>query len=267
MTSIGIIFALFFSTLFIVARCNTRGKSPGKATLRPKGLLKNSAGKGFAVLELFTSEGCSSCPAADDLLAQVQEEAGDKPVYVLAYHVDYWNRLGWKDKFSSPAFSQRQYQYHNWLTSQVYTPQLVVNGHSELVGSDAPAVRRAVERSLGNGAAAVLELHGQQQSGMINLKYQVASDNPGQSIAGQLVIAVVQKHSVSKVDRGENAGLTLSHSQIVRNLYKFELTNNKGSVKIDVPEGFNRQDWEVIGMIQDPGSGVIKAADRLSLND
>jgi hypothetical protein len=68
------------------------------------------------------------------------------------------------------------------------------------------------------------------------------------------------------VERGENAGLTLSHSQIVRNLYKFDLTSNKGSVKIDVPEGFDRQDWEVIGMVQDPASGVITAAGRLTLD-
>ncbi len=265
MTSIGIICAVVFSTLFIVARCNTPGKDPVKENHRQKGL-KSSAGNGFALLELVTSEGCSSCPAADDLLAHVQEEAGYKPVYVLAYHVDYRNRLGWNDKFSSPAFSQRQYQYRNWFTSQVYTPQVVINGHSELVGSDAPAVRQAVEGCLGNGAAAVLELHGRQQSGTIDLEYQVAGDNPGQSIAGQIVIAVVQKHSVSKVERGENAGLTLSHSQIVRNLYKFELIHNKGSIKIDVPEGFNHQNWEVIGMIQDPGSRVIKAAGRMALN-
>ncbi|MDO6429591.1 DUF1223 domain-containing protein [Flavitalea sp. BT771] len=266
-TSLGIIFALVFSTLFMVARCNTRGKEPKLKHDQPKDSPKSSAGKGFAVLELFTSEGCSSCPAADDLLAHVQEEAGDKPIYVLAYHVDYWNRLGWMDKFSSPAFSQRQYQYHNWLASQVYTPQLVVNGRSELVGSDAPAVRRVVEGSLGNAAAAALELHGQQQPGMINLQYQVAGDNPGHPITGQLVIAVVQKHAINKVERGENAGRTLSHTQIVRDLHTFELTKNKGAVKIDVPREFNSQDWEVIGMIQDPGSGVIKAAARLSLND
>jgi len=105
-----------------------------------------------------------------------------------------------------------------------------------------------------------------QRAGMIDLEYQVAGDKPAQSISGQLVIAVVQKHAVSKVQRGENAGLTLSHAQIVRNLYKFELTSNKGVVKIDLPEGFDHQDWEVIGMVQDPGTGVIKAACRLALD-
>jgi len=255
------IFVLIFSTA-LVARCNTRAKPPGKEAGQRTGPLENAAGNGFALLELFTSEGCSSCPAADDLLARVQEEAGAAPVYVLAYHVDYWDRLGWKDKFSNPAFSKRQYQYHEWFTSQVYTPQLVVNGHLEMLGSDASAVRGGIEKALSDKPAAVLELYGQQQPGMINLEYRIAGDHAG----GQLVIAVVQKHAVSKVMRGENAGLTLSHVQIVHDLYKFALTNNKGVVKVGIPEGFNTREWEVIGMIQDPASGMIKAAGRLSLN-
>src|SRR5476649_2001101 len=93
--------------------------------------------KGFAVIELFTSEGCSSCPPADALVAKVQKESADKPVYILAFHVDYWNRLGWKDAFSSAEYSYRQSQYARWLKlSSVYTPQIVVNGHTEFVGSE-----------------------------------------------------------------------------------------------------------------------------------
>src|SRR5271155_1276675 len=73
------------------------------------------AGNGFAVVELFTSEGCSSCPPADDLIARVQQEDKDLPVYILAFHVDYWNRLGWKDAFSDAAYSDRQRRYAAWL--------------------------------------------------------------------------------------------------------------------------------------------------------
>ena len=71
----------------------------------------NSNGKGFAVIELFTSEGCSSCPPADKLIARIEKESGDKPIYILAYHVDYWNRLGWVDTFSRSEYSDRQKQY------------------------------------------------------------------------------------------------------------------------------------------------------------
>src|ERR1700712_5296387 len=93
-----------------------------------------SGDKGFAVIELFTSEGCSSCPPADAVIAKVEKESADKPIYILAFHVDYWNRLGWKDVFSSAAYSARQNQYAQWLNlSSVYTPQVVVNGRTEFV--------------------------------------------------------------------------------------------------------------------------------------
>ncbi|MEO6849831.1 MAG: DUF1223 domain-containing protein, partial [Mucilaginibacter sp.] len=105
--------------------------------------------KGFAVVELFTSEGCSSCPPADAVVAKVQKESANKPVYILAYHVDYWNRLGWKDVFSSPEYSARQNQYAHWLKlSSVYTPQVVVNGRTEFVGSEEGALRGAISTNL-----------------------------------------------------------------------------------------------------------------------
>src|ERR1700743_69163 len=94
----------------------------------------NAADKGIAVIELFTSEGCSSCPPADELVAKIQKENKDKPVYILAYHVDYWDRLGWKDSFSNADFTKRQNSYAKVLRLQsVYTPQIIVNGKTEFV--------------------------------------------------------------------------------------------------------------------------------------
>src|ERR1700735_4704349 len=93
-----------------------------KREVKPRALEADT--KGFAVLELFTSEGCSSCPPADELMAEIQKEAKGKAVYILAYHVDYWNNQGWKDSFSSAAYSKRQVQYGDWLNQpQIYTPQ------------------------------------------------------------------------------------------------------------------------------------------------
>src|ERR1700739_3900608 len=84
----------------------------------------NAGDKGFAVIELFTSEGCSSCPPADQLVAKIEKEVKDRPVYILAYHVGYWNNSGWKDAFSSADYSKRQRDYASWLHVQsVYTPQ------------------------------------------------------------------------------------------------------------------------------------------------
>ena len=126
-----------------------------KDSFKPK-----EPGKGFAVVELFTSEGCSSCPPADALVARVQKESTNKPVYILAFHVDYWNRLGWKDVYSSAEYSARQNQYANWLnlSSEVYTPQAIVNGHTEFVGSEEGTLRKAIQAGLQKSASTPLTL-------------------------------------------------------------------------------------------------------------
>src|ERR1700761_595401 len=115
--------------------------------------------RGFALLELFTSEGCSSCPPAEELAAKIQQESAGKPVYVLAFHVDYWDHQGWKDRYSDAAYSQRQKDYSSWLgTSDIYTPQAVVNGRREFVGSDERALRGALDKALSTAATARVTL-------------------------------------------------------------------------------------------------------------
>jgi hypothetical protein len=216
-------------------------------------------GKGFAVLELFTSEGCSSCPPADALLSRIQKETGGKPVYILAYHVDYWNRLGWKDVFSNPLFTERQHQYSTQLSAQVYTPQLIINGRSEYVGSDASAVNNAMQKALHDSATVDFEINGRLQPGKTSLDYKIS----GNSGHNQLLLAVVQKEASSDVLAGENGGHRLSHIQIVRDLQKFELRKRKGSVQVNLPTGFNTKEWELVSLIQDPHTGVIEAATRV----
>ncbi len=104
--------------------------------------------KGFAVVELFTSEGCSSCPPADNAVADLLK-AHQNNVYVLGYHVDYWDNLGWKDIFSNAAYTQLQRSYAKiFKLSSVYTPQIVVNGTEEFVGSDKNKLNTAVNKSL-----------------------------------------------------------------------------------------------------------------------
>jgi hypothetical protein len=219
-------------------------------------------GNGFAVLELFTSEGCSSCPSADALLARIQQEAGDKPVYVLGYHVDYWNHQGWKDVFSNPMYSKRQYAYSGKLGSQVYTPQLVVNGQTECIGSDEVAVNSKIKQALAGNSSVSLQLKGSLTGGKVKLDFE-AGNVTGD---GQLLIAVVQKHATSKVERGENSGRTLSHAQIVRDLKTFDIRSGKpGSEEVVLPADFNSKDWEIIGMIQDRESGAIEAATRATI--
>lgn len=217
---------------------------------------------GFAVLELFTSEGCSSCPPAEKLLARIQEKAGNSPIYVLAYHVDYWDRLGWKDSFSDAKFSDRQNQYNHQFTRQIYTPQLIVNGKSEYVGSDEGPISNAVNRALSDSTETALQIQGQLQEGKLNVDYEVAG-NTGKS---QLLIAVVQRHATSHVRAGENEGRTLPHVQIVRNLYTWNLEKDAtGKQSINLPNGFNKTDWEIIGLIQDRQTGAIDAATKVEI--
>lgn len=221
-------------------------------------------GKGIAVLELFTSEGCSSCPPADALLGRIQQAAGDKEVYCLAFHVDYWNRLGWKDIFSNSRNSERQYWYSSLLNGQVYTPQLIINGKASVIGSDSVAVNRAVQEALGQGTALAVTLQGQPVGQHMQVNYAVTGNASG----NRLVVALVQKKAISQVKRGENEGRTLTHVQTVQLFRDFAVARtNKGTVELPLPAAFNRQEWEVIGWLQQPGSGAIQAAARASFTD
>ncbi|WP_449397745.1 DUF1223 domain-containing protein [Chryseobacterium wanjuense] len=145
---------------------------------------------GFAVLELFTSEGCSSCPPADQLMGEIEKLYKDQPVYILAYHVDYWNNLGWKDKFSSVENSRRQQYYSRTLRSQVYTPQLVVNGKKEFVGSDRNNVEDAIENALFNSKNFPVDLSAKALDKEINVNYKTAENNS----QNKLLITLVEKN-------------------------------------------------------------------------
>jgi len=219
--------------------------------------------KGFAVVELFTSEGCSSCPPADELIAQIQQESNGQPVYILAYHVDYWDRLGWKDQFSSSAFSQRQNLYADWLNASLYTPQAVVNGTREFVGSDGNTLREAISNGLQKSAIADLSLTSVKlEPKKIDIQFHT-DVAPAHTV---LLLALVQRNAVSKVLRGENRGRTLSHVQIVRDLQNVNLNGKTdGSASITIADGLNKDGLEIIGFLQNTDSGAIIAATKSSL--
>lgn len=217
--------------------------------------------KGIAVLELFTSEGCSSCPPADALMGKIQNEYKDGQVYVLAYHVDYWDKQGWKDIFSNSDYTQRQYDYAKWLGIQpVYTPQVVINGKSEHIASQESIVRASIAKALAKPTAANVILKANKKNDVLKVTYTVN----GASKNSRLQLAVVQKTAQSNVKRGENVGRLLSHYQIVRDFTTIALnTNGKGEADVTLPKGFNTKDFEVIGFIQDMTSGAILGADKV----
>lgn len=246
-----------------ILACLTGAMSLTACGQQPKPTDNIAKPDGFAVLELFTSEGCSSCPPADEAIAAVQKATGGKPVYILAYHVDYWNTLGWKDMFSNADFSKRQRRYGDQLNAQVYTPQLVVNGVSEFVGSDVGAISSALSKQLSVAPFPNLSLQASQTGEMVKVHYKANQPANGSN----LQIAIVQKNAQTKVERGENAGHTLSHIQIVRKLQTVALATAEGDVQINLPKELNGQAWEVIGLIQDHNTGKISGAAKAVLNN
>jgi hypothetical protein len=168
------------------------------------------------LLELFTSEGCSSCPPADRLLEKFDRDQsiGGADLVVLSEHVDYWNQLGWKDPFSSAAYSQRQREYAERLNGEVYTPELVVDGAKGLVGSDeleaVAAIRdalRAPKASIGVSAQVV---DGKAKIGI----------HMDQGVEGEVYLALAHDSTSSQVLRGENRGRALTHVAVVYSMQK-----------------------------------------------
>ena len=164
------------------------------------------------LIELFTSEGCSSCPPADAALARLHEQQPVPGVrlLVLSEHVDYWNNLGWRDPFSSGQFTDRQSLYGD----RTYTPQAMVDGRVDVLGSDEGAIERAAK-------AAASEPHGRvtcTESDRKKNNFSVSvADLPPHGPA-QVLFAVVEDGLVSQVLRGENEGRTLPHTAVVRSL-------------------------------------------------
>jgi hypothetical protein len=216
--------------------------------------------KGFALLELFTSEGCSSCPPADELMGKIQNEYEGKNVYVLSYHVDYWDKQGWKDIFSNADNTKRQYEYAQFLGKEpIYSPQLIINGKADYIGSQENIVRNAVKAALLKPAITNVSLQANQSNNNLSINYSIE----GNIKNSKLMLAIVQKSAKSNVKRGENAHRILSHYQIVYQLHSIEIEKDKkGVTAIHLPKNFNTKDFEVIGFVQDLKTGSILGADK-----
>jgi hypothetical protein len=204
-----------------------------------------SANDGFAVVELFTSEGCSSCPPADELVASLPTTY-PSGVYILSFHVDYWDRLGWKDPFSQAEFTQRQKQYKDVLMiNSVYTPQVVVNGKAEMVGSDKDRLKQAIDDQLAHTTNPPIEAAAHAASPTsVTIDYALPGKN-----AGTIQAALIQLQASTEVKKGENAGRQLHHANIVRDLRSS--TRKKGSLSLTLPAGVTAADCKVVVFLQD----------------
>ena len=215
----------------------------------------------FALVELFTSEGCSSCPPADRLLARLAAEARDsgEPVFTLSFHVDYWNYLGWADPYSDPAFSARQRAYSQALGETVYTPQMTVNGRRAFVGSDAARVRRDLGEALRQPASVMLAagVSPVTAEGVLLVSYAVP-DLPEDAVVH---LAVVERGLSQRVTRGENTGRTLGHENVVRVFETLEAPY--GKVTLELPEVLNLANVSLIAYAQDVKTMAVLGATRI----
>jgi hypothetical protein len=180
------------------------------------------------LVELFTSEGCSDCPPADAVLEQLitTQPVPGAEVIGLGQHVDYWDQQGWKDRFSSPGFTFRQRLYGSrFALESVYTPQMVVDGRAQLVGSDGTAARQAIERAAAAPHATVgleIEMRDANTVAVVANVRDLSSLTRGER--ADVTVAITEDHLRSDVTRGENRGRTLTHAAVVRS------TTNIGQV-------------------------------------
>ena len=230
-------------------------KEKQKSHSEQQGFVKK-ASKGVAVLELFTSQGCSSCPAADRLLGSYTSKEN---VITLSFHVDYWDRLGWKDPFSSKTFTERQYNYASALKAEVYTPQLVINGQSEIVGSDESKISTAVDKILAQEPNARLSIKtAKAENGQANINFVVS----GNTDNSNLNIALIQKKATTEVKAGENGGATLTNYNVVRNFKTIGQVNKGDNVSsIDIPASSDLKSMSVVLYLQEKNTQKISAAD------
>jgi hypothetical protein len=225
---------------------------------------ENAATRVPVLLELFTSEGCSSCPPADRLLKTLDQKqpVPGADLIVLSEHVDYWDRLGWKDPFSSAAYTARQQDYTNkYNLDGVYTPQLVVDGRYGIVGSDGREVAGAIQKAIREPkiplAISKVSRDGDQVTAHIEWH---AGQNPkgGRAV---LIVAIADNREESQVARGENAGRSLAHVAVTRALKQIgtiDLDNATAKdVTLSAPSGKNGS--RLVAFVQDPKSGHVLA--------
>ncbi len=199
------------------------------------------------VLELFTSQGCSSCPPADELLENIKKKHKDQNVVVLSYHVDYWNRLGWKDPFSSSMFSDYQRNYAQQFGSRsIYIPQLVVNGSEHFTGSDRYKADIALKKySKGSTNSTILIKDIQQEPSRIVFNYRV-DEEPFNTIT----LALVVSERITNISRGENRDRILKNTNIVAN--RIVKREESGSVSMTIPDWVSENDkLSIIAYTQD----------------
>lgn len=225
----------------------------------------NAAPRRAVVVELFTSEGCSSCPPADELLGHLRQELAAKNVQVapLGFHVDYWNSLGWKDRFSSADYSHRQELYARSMgLDGPYTPQMIVDGATEIVGNNAAHAERAITEAASQPAVAEVNLS-VDKSGSLTVNVKSASAD-----SGNVMFAITEDNLSTQVGAGENNGHTLHHAAVVREFRQLGQLHSGGftaDVPLKLQADWKRADLRAIVFVQEGPTGKIQGAASVPL--
>ena len=204
------------------------------------------------VVELFTSQGCSSCPPADRILGELAE---DDDVIALAFHVDYWDYLGWKDEFGSPANTKRQKAYaHAMGERSVYTPQMVIGGQEHVVGSRGMKVAKAIQRH--QRTAMPVTVRVEREGDSVAIRADGAGNLPNMIVH----LATYTPKATVDVRRGENAGRTLTYHNVVRSFTPVGRWNGQGTFSASAPVQSN---LPVVVLVQARNGGAILGAAQL----
>jgi hypothetical protein len=218
------------------------------------------AARPTVVVELFTSEGCSSCPPADDLLGRLRQEklADGLEVIPLGLHVDYWNFQGWTDRFSSAGYSERQADYARKLGIEgPYTPQMVVDGGAQFVGSDASRARQAIIQASLRPQTAEVEISPQTGDKLL-VRVKAAPTS-----SGQVLLALTEDDLSSTVKAGENRGRELRHSAVVRELRNLGRLHNgvfETQLPLTLKKDWKREKVRIVVFVQEDSGKIDGAA-------
>jgi hypothetical protein len=221
------------------------------------------------VVELFTSEGCSSCPPADELLGHLRQDLSAKSVQVipLGFHVDYWNSLGWKDRFSSAEFTQRQEQYARALkVDGPYTPEMVVDGEVEFVGNNAGQAQRTIRQQASELETAQVKI-APAGADQLTIEVKGAASSSGTAL---VMLAITEDNLSTQVGSGENGGRTLHHAAVVRELQELGMLHNgimATTVPLKLEKDWKRSDLRAVVFVQNGPSGKIEGAASVALAD
>jgi hypothetical protein len=211
------------------------------------------------VVELFTSQGCSSCPPADALIHDIANDPALRGrVIPLAFHVDYWDSLGWRDPFSSAEWTQRQARYARTMhLNSAYTPQAVVNGIREFVGSNRSALSAALEKASNEKPRTAITLTARREGNSL-----IATIHASVPANDDLMLAIVEDGVTTKIEHGENAGRTITNDAIVRRLIRV----TPGQATMRVPLDAAWRDVSATVFVQDRTTLMIGAAASTQLN-